>query len=176
MPAVSYLTALARIARIRTGSLKDAGDLLQAMLDGDTRVPSNLTASATLNRREHSTRLNNINAAAGVTLTLPAATGTGDRYRFFIGTTVTSNSVIVKVANATDIMAGFATAANNGANTADVWETAATSDTITMDGSNTGGTKGDYIDLEDAASGLWRVSIEMAETGTTATPFSATVS
>ena len=176
MPAKNYQAALTNIQRAATGSLKDLREILMAILDNDIRAPLNITASATLDRRTHAQRVNTINAAAGVTLTLPASTGGGDRYRFFVGTTVTSNSIIVKVANATDIMAGFATAANNGANTTDTWETASTSDTITMDGSNTGGVRGDYIDLEDVAAGFWRVSIQMSETATSATPFSATVS
>lgn len=132
------------------------------------------TASATLTASDAGTPLV-VNAAAGLTLTLPAAAGTGRSYEIIIGTTVTSNDVIVQVANASDVMTGMAIAANNGANTVDAWETASTSDTITMDGSDTGGTKGDRIYLRDIAANLWYVSILMAETGTTATPFSAAV-
>lgn len=117
-----------------------------------------------------------VNAAAGLTLTLPAATGTGYSYDIVIGTTVTSNSVIVKVANATDVMAGTCTNAADAGDTAVTFETAASSDTITMNGTTTGGTKGDRIFLEDVASGLWAVRVLGAATGTEATPFSATVS
>lgn len=176
MPAMNYQKALTHIGRAATGSLKDLREILMGILDNDIRAPLNLTAAATLDRRTHAGRICTINSAAGLTFTLPASTGGGDRYRFFIGTTITSIGTIIKVANATDIMVGFALAANNGANTSDLWETASTSDTITMDGSNTGGTKGDYIELEDVSAGVWRVWIVMAETGSTATPFSATVS
>lgn len=138
-------------------------------------APRNLTASVTADRSYAGT-VTTINAAAGLTVTLPAATGTGDDFEFFIGTTVTSNSVIIKVANATDVMQGLAMQAADGGSTANAWETAADSDTITLNGSTTGGIRGDLIKLQDVASGLWAVTIIGAATGTEATPFSAAVS
>jgi len=116
------------------------------------------------------------NRAAGITMTLPAASGSGVKFKVVIGTTVTSNSLIVKVANATDIMAGMATFAQDAADTAVSFETASDSDTITLNGSTTGGIKGDIIELEDVSSGLWSVTLLGSATGTEASPFSATVS
>lgn len=136
--------------------------------------PKNFTASATLTRADAQTVLT-VNAAAGLTLTLPAATGLGDLYRIVIGTTVTSNSVVVKVANSTDIMSGIAISGADAGATVNGWETASTDDTITLNGTTTGGVKGDYIELIDAASGLWSVRLFGSSTGTEATPFSATV-
>lgn len=138
-------------------------------------APINLTASATVTRANAGT-VTTINAAAGLTATLPAASGTGDLYEFFIGTTVTSNNVVIRVANATDIMAGVAYQAADGGSTVNAWETAADSDTITFNGSTTGGIKGDRVVLKDVASGLWSVSVFNAGTGTEATPFSSAVS
>ncbi|WP_085033932.1 hypothetical protein [Ensifer aridi] len=114
--------------------------------------------------------------AAGITMTLPAASGTGVKFRIVVGTTVTSNSLKVQVANATDVMTGTATFGQDGADTTVMFETAADSDTITMNGSTTGAIKGDIIELEDIASGLWSVTIVGSATGTEATPFSAAVS
>ncbi|RVG96698.1 hypothetical protein CN221_11140 [Sinorhizobium meliloti] len=116
------------------------------------------------------------NRAAGITMTLPAATGTGSKYKIVVGTTVTSNSLKVQVANATDVMTGTALFGQDAADTAVLFETAADSDTITMNGSTTGGIKGDIIELEDLASGLWGVTVRGSATGTEATPFSAAVS
>ncbi|MCM5689508.1 hypothetical protein [Sinorhizobium meliloti] len=116
------------------------------------------------------------NRAAGITMTLPAATGTGAKYKIVVGTTVTSNSLKVQVANATDVMTGTALFGQDAADTAVLFETAADSDTITMNGSTTGGIKGDIIELEDLASGLWGVTVRGSATGTEATPFSAAVS
>ena len=56
------------------------------------------------------------------------------------------------------------------------FETAAASDTITMNGTTTGGLVGDRILLKDIAAGFWQVQVIGAATGTEATPFSATVS
>lgn len=137
--------------------------------------PKNFTASATLNASDADTILT-VNAAAGLTLTLPAASGSGLQFKLYIGTTVTSNSVVIKVANASDVMAGLAISAADGGNTLNGWETASTSDTITFDGSTTGGIKGDMVELIDCAANLWAVQVRSASTGTEATPFSATVS
>jgi hypothetical protein len=139
-------------------------------------LPFNHTASATLNRNTHSEVVNTINAAAGLTLTLPAASGSGDTYLFYVGTTVTSNDVIIRVANASDTMSGLAMLAQDAADTAVVFETAASSDTITLNGSTKGGIVGDSITLTDVAANKWSVMVSGSATGTEATPFSAAVS
>ena len=137
--------------------------------------PIAVTADTTLDPR-HNAATVVVNAAAGATLTLPAATGTGYEFDILIGTTVTSNDVIVQVANATDVMTGGALVMADGGSSVVGWETASTSDTITMDGSTTGGIKGDRIKLKDVGAGLWAVQIIASATGTEATPFSAAVS
>lgn len=137
-------------------------------------APKNFTASATLTRSDADTILT-VNAAAGLTLTLPAAAGLGDMYRIVLGTTVTSNTVVIKVANSSDVMTGLALSAADGGSSVNGWETAASSDTITFDGSTTGGIKGDFIELIDCAANTWAVQVRSSSTGTEATPFSATV-
>jgi hypothetical protein len=137
-------------------------------------APKNFTASATLNDSDAETILT-VNAAAGLTLTLPPAGGRGVVYKIFVGTTVTSNNVIVKVANASDVMSGLCVSAADAGATVNGWETAATDDTITFNGTTTGGLKGDHITLTDCAANLWAVQAYTASTGTEATPFSATV-
>ena len=137
--------------------------------------PKTFTASATLTASDAGTMLL-VSAAAGLTLTLPAASGTGRAFKIVVATTVTSNSVVVKVANATDVMAGLAVSAADGGDSVNGWETASTSDTITLNATTTGGIKGDMIELVDCASGLWSVQMRTASTSTEATPFSATVS
>lgn len=139
--------------------------------------PISISANVTLNRATHANGpLLKFAVAAGATVTLPAASGSGDRYRFLVETTVTSNNDIIQVANATDVMTGVVISANDTDASTSGWETASTSDTITLNGSTKGGIKGDYIELEDAASGLWRVLGHTSSTGTEATPFSAAVS
>lgn len=138
-------------------------------------APIAVTASRTLGAAEQGTTVV-VNAAAGLTLTLPASAGTGYEYDVFIGTTVTSNNVVIQVANSTDVMSGVCVAATDNASDVVVaFETAASSDTITMNGSTKGGILGDRIVLKDVASGVWAVRMTVSATGTEVTPFSAAV-
>ena len=141
-----------------------------------TYTPTAITASTTLKNSRHGDGGVVVNAAAGCTLTLPAASGSGSKFTVYIGTTVTSNNVIIQVANASDVMAGvLVVASDNAADAAIAFETASTSDTITLNGSTKGGIKGDYIELRDVATNLWRVDGTLSATGTEVTPFSAAV-
>ena len=138
--------------------------------------PINVTGSTRTLAKEDAGTFITVNRAAGTTITLPASSGSGRWYRIFVGTTVTSNSLIVQVANATDIMSGLAIQAADGGSTSNCWETGASDDTITMNGTTTGGIKGDFIELADVYSGIWWVRVTGSATGTEATPFSAAVS
>ena len=135
-----------------------------------------LTTGKTLNARDHANRPIVLSAAAGQAIVLPAATGTGNKYPFVVGTTITSNSSTIKVANATDIFTGRVILAQDSADTVVEFDAGASDDTVTMNGSTTGGLKGDRIEITDIASGLFHVEIVASATGTEATPFSATVS
>lgn len=113
------------------------------------------------------------NLAGAQTFTLPAATGSGNLYRIFVKTTKTGN-LVIQAASAADVMNGALAVTTDAAGV--VIPTAATSDTITMNGSTTGGVQGSYVQLQDVASGVWHVSGALVSTGTEATPFSAAVS
>ena len=145
-------------------------------ISGADSLVSLTDATATVTAAAHAGRTVLLDRAAGQALTLPAATGTGNSYKFFVATTITSNSTTIKVADATDVMAGAAIVANDSDASASIFETASTSDTITFNGSTTGGIKGATVELQDVATNLWSVRIVGAATGTEATPFSATVS
>ena len=137
-------------------------------------LPINITASMTLDDRHAGTTCT-INAAAGLTITLPAASGSGRVFELVLGTTVTSNNVIIQVANANDTMTGQADMAQDAGDTEASFETLSNSDTITLNGSTKGGIKGDKIILKDIQSTLWSVDAELSGTGTEVTPFSAAV-
>lgn len=138
----------------------------------DSYIPTTLTASATLTRSQAGANVV-LAAAAGLTVTLPAATGTGDVYTIIVGTTVTSNSYIVKVANASDVMMGTLDVSSDIAGV--TCPTTSTSDTITMNGTTTGGILGSRIVLTDIAANKWGVTGGLVSSSTEATPFSATV-
>lgn len=113
-----------------------------------------------------------LNRAGGMTVTLPPATGSQAVYSFLVGTTFTSNGII-QVANSTDTLNGFASV---GGGTAALFGTLPASDTITMNGSTTGGLAGSFITVRDVATGDWIVNANLVGSGTPATPFSAAVS
>lgn len=107
-----------------------------------------------------------VNRAAGSTITLPAATGTG--YRYLITTIVDQTGDLIVAAAGTDVMQGVALTDMAGV----IWPTADTTDTITLNGTTTGGLKGTRVELIDVASGIWNVLVVGEASGTEATPFS----
>lgn len=134
-------------------------------------------ATLTLTAATHAGRMINLDTAAGSVVTLPAATGTGNLYRFRVSVLATSNSHIVKVANSTDTMQGYIFSRDDTSdNAVAFFAVPGTSDTITLNRSTTGSVVlGEYIEVEDVATGLFHVRGSIANTGTPATPFSATV-
>ena len=114
----------------------------------------------------------NLSRAAGIVVTLPAASGSNAIYRFEVATTVTTNNYIIQVANVTDVMNGFSSVAGT---TGSVFSTLPASDTITMNGSTTGGLIGSYVQVTDLATGYYLVQAALVGSGTPATPFSAAV-
>lgn len=142
-------------------------------------APVVITASATLSAAKHDHRTITYSNAAGGTLTLPPATGSGAVFAIFIGTTLTSGTFVVQVANSSDFFLGGAYTSGAAAATfltANTGTTATESDTITFNRSTTGlGTRGDFIELTDFAANQWGVEADYASSGTAATPFSAAV-
>lgn len=125
----------------------------------------------------HAGRIIALDTAAGSTCTLPASTGSGAIYRFVVTVLATSNSHIVKVANATDVLRGCVL--NNDSDTSEAFtgfNTTATSDTMTLNRSTTGSVQiGEWIEIRDIKAGFYSVSGWLASTGSPATPFSAGV-
>ncbi len=138
-----------------------------------TDVNSTVTAATLTVTSDSNGQTINLSRAAGITVTLPAATGTKAVYTFIVATAVTSNNNIIQVANATDTLNGFAAV---GGTTASVFGTLPASDTITMNGSTTGGLVGSYVQVTDIAAGEFLVTAALVGSGTPATPFSAAVS
>lgn len=109
--------------------------------------------------------------AGGITVNLPKATGSGNKYEFVVGITFTGNGII-RVIDSVDIIQGYAFV--NGAALA-FFGTTGTSDTITFNGTTTGGLIGSRAILHDTAAGVWTCEVFSIGSGTAATPFSATV-
>jgi len=132
-----------------------------------------ITANTTLTRDAYAGRTIVLNSATGRTVTLPVATGDGSTYTIAIGTTVTSGNHVIRVATSAGIMQGVLSVSTDAAGV--TIPTAADSDTITMNGSTTGGLRGSIVELQDIAVGVWSVRGSLVSTGAEATPFSAAV-
>ena len=157
-------------------------------VDGDLTVTGafttgvvNVTGSTvTVTAAAHAGKTIVFSRAAGVTATLPAATGTGNVYRFVIGTTATSNANVIKVANATDVMDGSLNIQQDtdSDGSVKVWRADAGDDTMTFAGAaTTGGIVGGYIQCLDYKAGFWSCqAFTQSGGGSEATPFSAGVS
>ena len=125
-------------------------------------------------------------STAAATFTLPAVNTTspndptdpnqdnnyGAAYNFVLSTTVTGNFV-VQVANASDTIVG--TAIFGSGTTALVFSTATASDTITLNGTTTGGVGGATITATVVGANRYKVNVVSGATGAVATPFSAAV-
>ena len=117
-----------------------------------------------------------LDRAAGMTITLPASSGKGAKYIFVVKTTVTSNNIIIKVANTSDSFVGRANASTDNATTTNnCWNIASGDDTVTLNGTTKGGYAGDHIEIVDLGGNLFFVQAHLKQTSVEATPFSATV-
>lgn len=117
-----------------------------------------------------------LDTLTGSTFTLPASTGKGQKIRFQVSLVPTSNSHIIKVANASDIIQGTIHTVSDNSAAVLGYIAGASDDTITLNRTTTGGvTIGEYIELEDIKKNVWAVRGFTASTGTEATPFSSTV-
>lgn len=134
-----------------------------------TNDPVNITAALTLNPAANAGRINTVNSAAGIALVLPAATATGDEYKLFIGTTVTSIGTTITAAGSDKISGNAYQTGATGAATA-FYIAAGT--TVTLNGTTKGGIKGDFIVFRDVGAALWSVTVMGSITSTAATPFS----
>ena len=158
---------------------RNLADLLARNVTGTMTPIVTLTATGNITAATHAGKtllMGEVGGNAAATFTLPAATGSGAEYRFIVSVVNTSNYKI-QVANANDIMTGSATMVDS--DTSDNMEgfvTAAASDTITLNGSTTGGVTHATITCTAISSTKWSVSVVTAGTGNLATPFSAAVS
>lgn len=159
---------------MHSGTQIDATALeINRAADVSSRIVNATAATLAVTEAAHDGKVITLNRAAGIAVTLPAATGSGTKLHFVTGTTFTSSATIKVTGN--DTMTGTALLAQDAADTAVLFETASDSDTITFDGTTTGGIKGDAVELIDIAADLWWVRVVGSATGTEATPFSATV-
>jgi len=149
-------------------------------------------SSTSLTVATHAGRIVHNDAAGAVTYTLPAVNATADSgisgpgpsldnlsnvgATFTIINSITkTGDLVVQVANSTDVMSGGAFYIDDTSDNVVGFETVAASDTITLDGTTTGGITHATIVCTVLATGLWKVSVNTGGSGNLATPFSAAV-
>ncbi|TXH10038.1 MAG: hypothetical protein E6R04_06295 [Spirochaetes bacterium] len=185
-PTTSDYVPVYDASAIRWGKVAASADLagvtatateINRVADTSARL---VAAGGTLSATEalHDGKTILLDTAAGSVVTLPAATGSGARYRFLVSVTATSNSHIVKVANASDFMSGFVDVLDQDGTTVAAYKAdGSADDTLTMNRTTTGGVIGDWFEVEDMKANLWHVRgrITCVAGSNVADPFSATV-
>lgn len=150
---------------------------LAAALSGYTgRVVDTTATTLTVTAAAHANRIVTISSAAPIAVTLPAATGTGNTYRFVFEVAATATTSSIKCVGTDDfagMLAQFDTSATDITGIA--FAATATDDTIAFDGTTRSGVLGTIVELIDVATGHWAGSVRGPATGSYATPFSATV-
>lgn len=170
-----YGTVNASTLKVGGTTVLATGAELNRATDVSTRL---VAAGATLAMTEaaHESKIICLDTAAGSIVTLPASTGGGGMYRFLVTVTATSNSHIIKVANATDEFRGYVIQDSDTATAPNIWWAADNDDTITLNRTTTGlAAQGEYFDIVDGTAGHYFVRGYSQASGTEATPFSATV-
>jgi len=181
--AVVFDETLTVSGQLTYATLNDGTTTLAATateINRSTDVSGRLVAagSALVATIAHEGRIIALDTAAGSTVTLPAATGSGAVYKCIISVIATSNSHIIQVTT-DDVMKGIIwnCSTDDTPDLAQPWITAVDSDTITLNRTTTGSvTIGEWIEFVDIASNTWAVRGFIASSGAEATPFSAAVS
>lgn len=140
-----------------------------------TRTPVFLTGTISLTQPLHANRTMVITGTALATLTLPEATGTGDTYTLIFAQVNTNNTVIVAADTTNTSIVGSANLLDADGTAQVAYVAASGDDTITLNGTTTGGQLGDQIVLTDIATDLWSVNGQLicAAGSNVADPFSS---
>ena len=175
------VTGAAQTNITSVGTLTALGVSGQTTLTGSF-LPAMYTFVATdaVTIAEHAGRtllLGEVGGNALVTLTLPDATGSGATYKFIVSVTNTSNYVIA-VPDAANTIDGVMLYLDEDGTAVTAFPTVAASDTITLNGTTTGGVLGDYLEIVDIAADQYHVRgvMRVPAGSNPVTPFSEAVS
>lgn len=122
-----------------------------------TRTAGSITATDSITAAEHANRINIITGTAAATLTLPEATGTGNVYSFVFGEVNTNGTVFVAADTSNTSIGGSLNILDADANAQTAYFATTGDDTITINGTTTGGLIGDTITLVDIGTDQWAV-------------------
>lgn len=123
--------------------------------DVSTRlIAAGSTLAATV--AAHSDRIIALDTATGSVVTLPAATGTGAVIRCIVTVKPTSNAHIIKVTT-DDTLKGSANLLDEDGTAQTAYSATGTDDTLTWNGTTTGGQIGDWVELVDVLPDVWAI-------------------
>ena len=132
-----------------------------------------MAATQTISKAIHDGKWLILNLAAGHTVTLPPAVGSGATFYFFESLAHAGQTTTIKVANSNDIMQGAIAVTGT---TSGTFGTAANSDAVVANGTTTGGAlAGGWIEIVDVLANMWHVRGVLNGSGTAATPFQSIV-
>jgi hypothetical protein len=153
------------------------GAEINAAADASARLVP-LAVTTVLTAAAHENRSIAMSGAGGArTFTLWSPT-VGDRVRFVVAE-VNTSGYLIKTESGTRTFKGLVigqSATDSATDAPRTWKTGATDDTITLNGTTTGGVSiGDWIELECVVANTWAVRGMVCQSGVEATMFSDTV-
>jgi hypothetical protein len=163
----------ANASPVNLGGLQASAVELNRVAKVSTRLVTANQSTLAVTEALHDSKTVLLDRAAGIAVTLPVATGGGARYRFVVKTAASGGSYVLR-GGASDVLRGNAIQFADGGNTVNGYEAGASDDTVTLNGTTTGGLAGDVVEFEDIAANVYAVSVNAAATGVEASPFSNT--
>jgi hypothetical protein len=142
---------------------------------GQIPVVNVTAATLTVTPNLHAGAIVTLNRAGGIAVTLPNAIGSFNAYTFVNVTALSSASHTFTRGNSADVMIGIANIGKAAGNmTPFVALAAGNFDTVTLNGTTSGGLGSDELYFVDIALNQWFISFNLWGSGTLVTPFSNT--
>lgn len=163
------------MSRLSEGLYRDPGYYNDVVL---TNLFATTSTALQLTQATHANKIVILNAlvTGTCTITLPKATGSGDKYVIW-NNVVLTQVVEIKGIASSDLMSGFADMVHSTAvaTSAESFLTTATDYICRWRGTDgtTGGKRGDVFEAIDIGPLLWLVKVRCNTTGAVATPFAA---
>ena len=149
---------------------------LNRVADASSRIVTATASTLAVTEALHDGKVITLDRAGGIAVTMPEATGSGMVITFVVITKFTTDGTITLADTTNTALIGQASIVDS--DTTDLihmFTPGGTFDLVTLDGTNTGGGLGCWIQYIDLATDVWSVQIIEAVGGTApATPFSST--
>ncbi len=165
---------MARVVKLVTNAVPAGTSLPPVIIDGNY-----IAAGSTKTLVESDNRaVIQLDTSTGSAVTLPAATGTGKKYLFYVSVLAGTNSHTISASPTTDTFIGLILGSRTDSGNAVLGFAGVTggsnSNKITLNRTTTGSVNvGEWVQLEDVAAGIWLVTGVCSATGAAfATPFS----